>query len=263
MARFTGKTALVTGGTSGIGRATVERLMAEGARVVALGRDDASAARTRQELGDEVTVLAADALDLAAQRAVAVEAAELLGGLDVAVLNAGVSDWRPVEQWDEEAFDRIFDINVKAPFFLLQALLDHLRPGASVVFTASNAAHGGFAGGSVYGASKAAVSVMARSLSADLMARGIRVNAVSPGPTDTALFTKLGIPAEHHDAAMRAVVADVPLGRLADPAEVASAIAFLASDESAFAHGTDLVVDGGVTRLHGASPAPAPAAAAA
>lgn len=99
---------------------------------------------------------------------------------------------------------------------------------------------------------------MARSLSADLMGRGVRVNAVSPGPTDTALFTKLGIPAEQHDAAMRQVVAGVPAGRLSSPAEVAGAIAFLASDEAAFAHGTDLVIDGGVTRLHGAE---APAAA--
>jgi NAD(P)-dependent dehydrogenase (short-subunit alcohol dehydrogenase family) len=259
MARFSNKTAFVTGGTSGIGRATVERLIAEGARVVTTGRDPEGVARVQAELGDAVAVLAVDVLDLEAQHRVIDQAAERLGGIDVAVLNAGVSDWRPIDAWDEAGFDRVFDINVKAPFFALQALLKHLRPGASVVFTASNAAHGGFAGGSVYGASKAAVSVMAQSLSADLMARGIRVNAVSPGPTDTALFTKLGIPAEHYDAAMRDVVADIPAGRMSDPAEVAGAIAFLASDEAAFAHGTDLVIDGGVTRLHGAT-APAPAA---
>lgn len=253
MARFTDKTAFVTGGTSGIGRATVERLVAEGAKVVATGREPAGVKRMQVEVGGQVTVLAADALDLESQRRVIDHAGDLLGGIDVAVLNAGISDWRPVEAWDEAAFDRVFDINVKAPFFALQALLGHLRPGASVVFTASNAAHGGFAGGSVYGASKAAISVMAQSLSADLLGRGIRVNAISPGPTNTALFTKLGIPAEHYDAAMRDVVAGIPAGRMSDPAEVAGAIAFLASDEAAFAHGTDLVLDGGVTRLHGAS----------
>ncbi len=252
MNRFTDKTAFVTGGTSGIGRATVERLLAEGARVVTTGREPDGVARTQAELGDAVTVLAVDALDLDAQRQVIARAGDLLGGIDIAVLNAGISDWRPIEAWDEVSFDRVFDVNVKAPFFALQALLEHLRPGASVVFTASNAAHGGFAGGSVYGASKAAVSVMAQSLSADHMSRGIRVNAISPGPTDTALFTKLGIPAEHYEAAMRDVVADVPARRLSDPAEIAGAIAFLASDESAFAHGTDLVIDGGVTRLYGA-----------
>ena len=259
MARFTDKTAFVTGGTSGIGRATVERLIAEGARVFTTGREPKGVAQMQAELGSAVTVLAVDALDLEAQRQVIDQAGKQLGGIDIAVLNAGVSDWRPIDAWDEEGFDRVFDINVKAPFFALQALLGHLRQGASVVFTASNAAHGGFAGGSVYGASKAAVSVMAQSLSADLMARGIRVNAISPGPTDTALFTKLGIPAEHYDAAMRDVVADIPAGRMSDPAEVAGAIAFLASDEAAFAHGTDLIIDGGVTRLHGAD-APAPAA---
>ncbi|HWT94117.1 MAG TPA: SDR family oxidoreductase [Solirubrobacteraceae bacterium] len=254
MDRFTDKTAFVTGGTSGIGRATVDRLIAEGARVVATGRDPEGVARVQAELGDAATVLAVDARDLDAQRRTIDQAAEILGGtVDVAVLNAGVSDWRPVDAWDEAAFDRVFAINVKAPFFALQALLPHLRPGASVVFTASNAGHGGFAGGSVYGASKAAVSVMAQSLAADLLAQGIRVNAISPGPTNTALFTKLGIPAEHHDAAMRDVVAGVPAGRLGTPAEVAAAIAFLASDDAAFAHGTDLMLDGGVTRLWGAS----------
>lgn len=260
MARFTDKTALVTGGTSGIGRATVEQLAREGARVVAFGRGG-SDDEVRALESDRVTVMAADALDLGAQQAAAQEAVDLLSGLDIVVLNAGVSDWRTIGQWDEASFDRMFDINVKAPFFLLQGLLENLRPGASIIFTASNAAHGGFAGGSVYGASKAAISIMARSLSADLLERGIRVNAVSPGPTDTALFTKLGIPAEHHEAAMRDVVADIPVGRMANPAEVASAIAFLASEESAFAHGTDLILDGGVTRLHGAS-APARATSA-
>ncbi len=252
MARFTDKTAFVTGGTSGIGRATVDRLVAEGARVVTTGRRPDGVARVQAELGEAARVLAVDALDLDAQRRTVDEAARVLGGIDVAVLNAGVSDWRPVDAWDEAGFDRVFDVNVKAPFFALQALLPHLRSGASVVFTSSNAARGGFAGGSVYGGSKAAVSVMAQSLSAELMGRGVRVNVVSPGPTDTPLFTKLGIPADRHDAAMRDVVAGVPVGRLSSPAEVAAAIAFLASDEAAFAYGTDLVIDGGVTRLHGA-----------
>lgn len=123
MARFTDKTAFVTGGTSGIGRATVERLIAEGARVVTTGRDPDGVARVQAELGEAARVLAVDALDLDAQRRTVDEAAGILGGIDVAVLNAGVSDWRPVDAWDEAAFDRVFDVNVKAPFFALQALL--------------------------------------------------------------------------------------------------------------------------------------------
>jgi NAD(P)-dependent dehydrogenase (short-subunit alcohol dehydrogenase family) len=247
MHRFADKTALVTGGGSGIGRATVERLRAEGATVMTTGSSAASVARTQAELGDAVTVLEADALDLGAQRRLAAAVAERFGGLDVVVLNAGVSDWRPLEQWDEAGFDRVFDVNVKAPFFLLQALLPHLRDGAAVVVTGSNSGLGGNPGGSVYGASKAAVAGMARNWAAELMGRGIRVNVVSPGPTDTPLFDKLGIPAEHRDAAMREVVAGVPLGRLGAPAEIAAAIAYLASDEAGYAIGAELVVDGGVT----------------
>ena len=250
MNRFEDKVALITGGSSGIGRATVERLIAEGATVVTTASSAESAARTQAELGDAVTVIAADALDLDAQRALAATVADRFDALDVVVLNAGVSDWRPLEQWDEAGFDRVFDINVKAPFFLMQALLPHLTSGASVVVTASNSALGGFPGGSVYGASKAAVSIMARTWAAELLSRGIRVNVVQPGPTDTPLFDKLGIPAEHHEAAMRDVVAGVPIGRMGTPAEIASAIAFLASDDATFATGTELIVDGGVTRVN-------------
>ena len=250
MNRFENKVALVTGGSSGIGRATVQRLVTEGATVVTTGSSPESAARMQDELGDGVAVFIADALDLDAQRALATTVAARFDGLDVVVLNAGVSDWRPLGQWDEGAFDRVFDVNVKAPFFLLQALLPQLRTGASVVVTGSNAALGGFPGGSVYGASKAAVSLMARTWAAELLPRGVRVNAVHPGPTDTPLFTKLGIPAEQREAAMHDVVAGVPIGRMGDPVEIAAAIVFLASDEAAFATGTDLVIDGGVTRVH-------------
>lgn len=250
MDRFADKVALVTGGSSGIGRAVVERLVAEGATVVTTGSSPDSAARTQDELGDAVTVLAADALDLDAQRALATTLAARFDGLDVIVLNAGVSDWRPLGDWDEAAFDRVFDVNVKAPFFLLQALLPQLRPGASVVVTGSNAALGGFPGGSVYGASKSAISLMSRTWAAELLPRGVRVNVVQPGPTDTPLFTKLGIPAEQRETAMHDVVAGVPMGRMGDPVEIAAAIVFLASDEAAFATGTDLVIDGGVTRVN-------------
>jgi NAD(P)-dependent dehydrogenase (short-subunit alcohol dehydrogenase family) len=253
MNRLEGKVALVTGGTSGIGRQTVERFLKEGATVLTTAGSQESADRARAELGDAVTVVAADALDLEAQRNLADTVSRRFGEVDVLVLNAGVSDWRPIEDWDEAAFDRVFDINVKAPFFLMQAMLPHLARGASVIVTGSNSAHGGYPAGSVYGASKAAVSLMARSWAAEFLARGIRVNVVSPGPTDTPLFSKLGIPEEHRDAATRDIVADIPVGRMGDPAEIAAAITFLASPESRFATGTDLLMDGGVTTLHGSA----------
>ena len=253
MNRLEGKVALVTGGTSGIGRRTVERFVEEGATVVASAGSQESADRAQARLGEAVTVLAADALDLDAQRNLAATVSSRFGEVDVLVLNAGVSDWRPVEDWDEAAFDRVFDINVKAPFFLMQAMLPHLARGASVIVTGSNAAHGGYPAGSVYGASKAAVSLMARSWAAEILRLEIRVNVVSPGPTDTPLFSKLGIPEEHRETAMRDIVADIPVGRMGDPADIAAAIAFLASPESRFATGTDLLIDGGVTTLHGSA----------
>ncbi|MDQ3629825.1 MAG: SDR family oxidoreductase [Actinomycetota bacterium] len=252
MNRFVNKVALVTGGSTGIGRRTVERFVSEGATVITTGSSPESVERTQVELGEAVTVVPADALDLDAQRRLAAIVDERFGALDVVVLNAGVSDWRPVKDWDEAGFDRVFDVNVKAPFFLLQALLPQLGRGASVVVTASNSALGGFLGGSVYGASKAAISLMARCWAAELLALGVRVNVVHPGPTETPMFSKLGIPAEHFEAAMRDVVAGVPIGRMGDPAEIAAAIAFLASDDAAFATGTELVIDGGVTRVNAA-----------
>ncbi len=130
-----GKVALVTGGTSGIGRQTVERFLEEGATVVTTAASQDSADRAQAELGEAVTVLAADALDLEEQRNLAETVARRFGDVDVLVLNAGVSDWRPIGDWDEAAFDRVFDINVKATFFLMQAMLPHLARGASVIVT--------------------------------------------------------------------------------------------------------------------------------
>ena len=138
MNRFENKIALVTGGSSGIGRCTVERFVSEGATVITTGSSPESVERTQAELGEAVTVLLADSLDLDAQSRLAATVAERFGTLDVVVLNAGVSDWRPLQEWDEAGFDRVFNINVKAPFFLMQALLPQLSSGAAVVVTASN-----------------------------------------------------------------------------------------------------------------------------
>jgi NAD(P)-dependent dehydrogenase (short-subunit alcohol dehydrogenase family) len=156
-----------------------------------------------------------------------------------------------VRRRTEDGFDRVFAVNVEGTFFLLQALLPVLAHPSSVIITASNSGHGGFAGGSAYAASKAALSSLARSWAADLLAAGVRVNAISPGPVATPLFDKLGIPAEHHDGAMRDIAATIPVGRFATPSEIAKAVVFLASDEGSFAVGTDLVIDGGVTTLNG------------
>jgi NAD(P)-dependent dehydrogenase (short-subunit alcohol dehydrogenase family) len=251
MNRLAGKRALITGGTSGIGLETARRFVAEGARVLVTGVTPGSIEKARQILGEDVPVVRADARDLDAQRALVELVREHFGQLDVAFLNAGVSDWRPFEDHTEESFDRLFDINVKSVFFLTQALVPLLTNPASVILNSSNSAHGGYGASNAYAATKAAVSSLMRSWNADLLSsHGIRFNAISPGPVDTPLYAKLGI----EDPAQQAAVLDgissgIPLGRMGRSEEIAEAVVYLASDASAFTVGQDLVLDGGQTVL--------------
>lgn len=243
MTRLAGKRALVTGGTSGIGLATAKRFIEEGARVAVTGNDSLDLAK--RELGEGALVFLADAGDVAAQAAVAAQARNAFGGLDVLVLNAGIGDFRPIGQWDEAGFDRSFAINLRGPFFLVQALLPILANPASIVLTGSINAHIGMPGSSVYAATKAGLISMARTISGELVSRGVRANVISPGPIATPFHQKVGMDA----AAIAALVAQIPARRRGEPLEVADAVVFLASDESAFCVGSELVIDGGMSTL--------------
>jgi NAD(P)-dependent dehydrogenase (short-subunit alcohol dehydrogenase family) len=251
MNRLAGKRALITGGTSGIGLETARRFVAEGARVLVTGVTPGSIKKARQILGEDVPVVRADARDLDAQRALVELVREHFGQLDVAFLNAGVSDWRPFEDHTEESFDRLFDINVKSVFFLTQALVPLLTNPASVILNSSNSAHGGYGASNAYAATKAAVSSLMRSWNADLLSsHGIRFNAISPGPVDTPLYAKLGIEDPGQQAAvLDGISSGIPLGRMGRSEEIAEAVVYLASDASAFTVGQDLVLDGGQTVL--------------
>ena len=251
MGQLDGKTALITGGTSGIGLETAQRFVAEGARVLVTGVTPASIEKARQALGDEVPVVQADARDLAAQRGLAERVREHFGELDVAFLNAGVSDWRPFEDHTEDSYDRLFDINVKSVFFLTQALVPVLANPSSVILNASNSAHGGYGHSNAYAATKAAVGSLMRSWNSDLLtSHGIRFNAVSPGPVNTPLYSKLGIEdSEQQMAVLEGISSGIPLGRMVKPEEIAEAVVYLASDASAFTVGQDLILDGGQTIL--------------
>jgi NAD(P)-dependent dehydrogenase (short-subunit alcohol dehydrogenase family) len=174
---------------------------------------------------------------------------EAFGGLDVLFLNAGVAELKPVEAWDEQAFDRCFATNLKGPFFLVQALLPVFAKPASIVLNASVNAHVGMANTSVYGASKAALLSLARTLSGELISRGIRVNAVSPGPISTPLYGKLGFSETELKQVAASIQGQVPAGRFGDPKEIAQAVLFFASDEAAFAVGSELMIDGGMGTL--------------
>jgi NAD(P)-dependent dehydrogenase (short-subunit alcohol dehydrogenase family) len=247
MARLNGKRTLITGGTSGIGLETARQFLTEGARVIVTGNNPESIERAKAELGPEVLVLRADSASVDEQRKLAAAISEHYGQLDVAFLNAGVSVWMPIENWDEDAFDRSFAINVKGPYFLMQALLSVFANPASVVLNTSINAHVGAANSTVYGATKAAFLNLAKTFSTELLPRGIRVNAVSPGPVETPLYDKLGIPDAYREQVNKDIAATIPLGRFGRPEEVAKAVVYLASDESAWTIGSEIVVDGGRT----------------
>ena len=249
MNRLNGKRALITGGTSGIGLETARQFVAEGARVAITGINPQTLEQALRELGDSVLVLSADAADVASQRDLAATLRKEFGGLDTVFINAGVAQFGPLEQWNEAAFDRTLAINLKGPFFLLQALLPILSNPASVVLNTSINAHIGMPNSSVYAASKAALLSLARTLSGELIGRGIRINAVSPGPVQTPLYGKLGLPGDELKKAAAGILAQVPLGRFGEPSEIAKAVVFLASDESAFTVGSELIIDGGISTL--------------
>jgi NAD(P)-dependent dehydrogenase (short-subunit alcohol dehydrogenase family) len=247
--RLKNKRALITGGTTGIGLETARQFLEEGARVAITGKNPATLEAARKELGSDVLIVPSDASNAPGQKAVAEILRQTFGALDVLFVNAGVVELRPVEQWDEAAFDRSFAANVKGPYFLIQALLPVFAKPASIVLNASVNAHIGMPNTSVYGATKAALLSLARTLSGELISRGIRVNAVSPGPISTPLYGKLGLSEADLKAVSASIQNQVPAGRFGNPSEIASAIVFLASDESAFTVGSELMIDGGMGNI--------------
>jgi NAD(P)-dependent dehydrogenase (short-subunit alcohol dehydrogenase family) len=247
MNRLKGKRALITGGTSGIGLETARLFISEGARVAISGQSSASVEAAREELGSEVFAFASDSSDVSQQKELAKKVADALGGIEVLVINAGIAELKPVEAWDEAAYNRTFDINVRGPFFLIQSLLPAFTNPASVVLNASINAHVGMPNTSVYGASKAALLSLTRTLSGELVARGIRVNAVSPGPIETPLYNKLGLSTADLKSVSDSILNQLPVKRFGKPSEVAHAVLFLASDEAAFTVGGELIMDGGLS----------------
>jgi NAD(P)-dependent dehydrogenase (short-subunit alcohol dehydrogenase family) len=249
MGRLAGKCALITGGTTGIGLETARQFLREGARVMITGNNPKNLEAAQKELGADVVSLISDAADVSAQKHVAAKVREVFGTLDVLFVNAGVVDMRPIEQMDEAAFDRSFAINLKGPYFLIQALLPLFANPASIVMNGSVNAHIGMPNTSIYAATKAALISLIRTLSGELIGRGIRINAVSPGPISTPLYGKLGF----SDAELKSVAASiqgqVPAKRFGTPSEIAKVVVFFASDEAAFTVGSELLIDGGMSNI--------------
>jgi NAD(P)-dependent dehydrogenase (short-subunit alcohol dehydrogenase family) len=237
--------ALVTGGTTGIGLATAQVLHKRGYAVMVTGRNPDSLAAAQRVLPDDVVVFRADARSVADADAVAAELSRRFGKLDLAFLNAGVTSLVPLEALDEETYDWHFDTNLKGQVFLLQKVLPLLGRGSSVVLTSSTGSDRGNPGMAVYAATKGAQLSLMRTLAVELAPRGIRVNAVSPGPIETPMMTKLGMPADKLDDFKVSFAARIPTGRFGTPEEIANAVAFLASAEASFITGANLVADGG------------------
>jgi NAD(P)-dependent dehydrogenase (short-subunit alcohol dehydrogenase family) len=249
MNRLKNKRALVTGGTSGIGLETARQFLEEGARVAITGTNPDTVESARKELNGNVLAIRANAGDVAGQQAVAEAIRQDFGGLDILFVNAGVADFRPVEQWNEAGFDRSIAINLKGPFFLVQALLPIFANPASIVLNTSINARIGMPNSSVYSATKAGLISLARTLSGELIQRGIRVNAISPGPISTPIYGKLGLSEADLKATTATIQNQIPAGRFGNPSEIAKAVVFLASDESAFTVGSELIIDGGMSNL--------------
>jgi NAD(P)-dependent dehydrogenase (short-subunit alcohol dehydrogenase family) len=251
--RLLNKTALITGGNSGIGLATARLFAAEGARVAIVGRNKETLDEASQALGGEALAIQADVTDVEAIEAAFAAAAARFGTLDVVFANAGVGGASPLGQTSLAAFEHIVRANLTAPFFTVQAALPHLRDRASIILNGSVHAVMGVPGWSAYAAAKGGVRSMTRNLASELAPRGIRVNQVTPGGTRTPIWDRLA-PTDDARAALEARLSrSVPLGRMGEADEVARAVLYLASDDASNVTGTEIVVDGGTTGApHGA-----------
>ncbi len=247
--RLANKTALITGGTSGIGLATAKLFIAEGAQVAVTGRNETVFEQITAELGNEALVLKGDVRSREDMRAVAGQVKERFGGLDVVFANAGHAFPSPINDIDDKLYDDIMDINVKGTVVTLQAVLPDLRDGASFIMNTSFVAQTGKHGISLTAAAKASLRSLARSWSFEFLDRKIRFNAIAPGAIDTPLTSKWGMRAEDLSSMKSELAKSIPVGRLGTAEDIAQAALYLASDESLYVVGTELVVDGGASQL--------------
>lgn len=244
---FKNKTVLVTGGNSGIGLTTAQRFAKEGAKVVICGRDKTSLELAAKE--NNLIAIQCDVANMAELDKLYKEVNQKVGKIDVLFANAGIYKTAPLEQTTESLFDEVMSINLKGLFFSVQKALPYLNDGASIVLTSSVLNHKAWPGNSIYSATKAAVRSLARSFAVDLLPRKIRVNTVSPGPTFTPIFGRLGLPEAELQTIANQVLESIPLKRFGSSEDIANAVLFLASDASSFMTGGDVEVDGGLGQI--------------
>lgn len=245
MKNLENKVAIITGGNSGIGYAAAADLAAKGAKVIVTGRNKEALSKAETELN--VTGIVADQSDLKSIDNLVEEVKAKFGKIDIVFLNAGVASFAPVELAPEDHYDTIMNVNTKGVYFTVQKLLPILNDGGSIIFNTSVNAHLGMPNSSVYAASKAAVLSFNKVFAVELAPRKIRVNAVSPGPVETPVYGKLGLQKEEVEGFGTVLGEKILLKRFAQSAEIAKTVSFLASDDSSFITGTEIVIDGGLT----------------
>ncbi|HEV2493812.1 MAG TPA: SDR family oxidoreductase [Terriglobia bacterium] len=249
MKRLEGKVAVVTGGSSGIGLATAKRLQEEGAKVAISGRSKKTLDEAVKAIGNGVVAVQSDVSKLADLDKLYAEVSRKLGKIDVLFVNAGVAKFAPLAETSESLYDEQFDINIKGAYFTIQKALPLLNDGASIVLNTSVVDSTGTAGASAYAATKAALRSLARTAAAELVGRGIRVNTVAPGPIVTPIFEKTGLSKEALEDFAKGASEQVPMKRFGQPEEVASTVAFLASQDASYITGVEINVDGGMGQI--------------
>ena len=249
MKRLEGKVAVVTGGNSGIGLASAKRLLEEGAKVVIAGRSQKTLDEAAKSLGNGVLAIQADVSKLEDIDKIYTAVQKKFGKIDVLFVNAGVAKFAPFSETTESLFDENFSTNVKGAYFTIQKAIPNLNDGASIILNTSVAGIKGTEGTSAYSATKAALRSMARTAAAELVGRNIRVNAVAPGPIETPIFGRTGLPQAAVDEFASSVSSRVPMKRFGQSDEVAGAVAFLASSDSSYITGEELHVDGGLGQI--------------
>ena len=247
--RFQGKVAVVTGGNSGIGLGVAKAYAREGAQVAITGRNEKTLEAAAKEIGDGTLAIQSDAGKVAEIETAMKKIKERFGRIDAMFVNAGVAKLIPFDEVTEEFFDETVNINMKGVFFTVQKAIPLMSKGSAIVLNASINAHLGMPGTTVYGATKAAVINMAKTLSRDLLEKGIRVNAISPGPITSALLGRDGMSQEKVQEIKDWIQSQVPLKRFGTPEEIAAGVLYLTAPESAFVLGAELIIDGGMATL--------------